>query len=193
VPAILAVLLLVTRANAGQRPDHRSSELGTYQDLQIPHGNAVTFDTFGVDVQIHNRPDTTWSFVSPKTLPFGGPADDGPAGFHFAGHPDESLGGSKVIGSVIERCRPNPDAISWLRVKGVSSASHGIFQQDTCVQRLNTVGRKASSNPGAFLREVAECGIALITSSTRSRTDPLSSSRALQVAWQINPYRVTFI
>jgi len=61
----------------------------------------------------------------------------------------------QVVGTVIDHCTPNPNAIPWLLVKAVSNEGHGIFQRVTYIQRLNTVGGNAPSVPGDVPGQVA--------------------------------------
>jgi hypothetical protein len=155
VPTILALLVLAASAEAGEPANLRLPDLGECQDLKVQRGNVLTFNAIGVGVQIYVWTGTSWSFVSPEALLFASPMDHVPVGFHFAGPTWESLSGSTVVGSTVVSCAPNPDAIPWLLVKGVSHAGHGIFQRVTYIQRLNTVGGKAPSTPGNVAGQVA--------------------------------------
>ena len=60
-----------------------------------------------------------------------------------------------MVGTVIDRCTPDPDAIPWLLLGAISSESPGIFHRVTHIQRLNTVGGNAPTAPGNFTGEVA--------------------------------------
>jgi hypothetical protein len=60
-----------------------------------------------------------------------------------------------VVGAVLERATPDPNAIPWLLLEAVSSEGPGPFGGVTYVQRMNTVGGKAPAAPGAVLGEVA--------------------------------------
>jgi hypothetical protein len=154
-PAALALLLLVATVRADQGHDHRAPDLGDCQNLQVPAGNKVDFHVFGEGVQIYTWTGTSWSFVSPEALLFAGPRHHDLVGFHFAGPTWESLSGNRVVGSVIQSCTPNPDAIPWLLVGAVSNEGHGIFQRVTFIQRLDTVGGKVPTVPGDFPGQVA--------------------------------------
>ena len=59
-----------------------------------------------------------------------------------------------MVGTVLERCTPDPDAIPWLKLETVSSEGPGIFDGVTFIQRLYTVGGKAPAAPGDFPGEV---------------------------------------
>jgi hypothetical protein len=155
--AALALLLLALVAPVQAGPGHvnRAPDLGDCQNLQVPAGNKVAFHVYGVGVQIYTWTGTSWSFVSPEAVLFADPGDHRVVGFHYAGPTWESLSGSEVVGTVIQSCTPNPDAIPWLLLGAVSNEGHGIFQRVTFIQRLNTVGGKAPTVPGDFPGQVA--------------------------------------
>ena len=153
-PVTLALLLLVAPVRANQGHDH-APELGDCQNLRVRPGNELVFHAFGVGVQIYTWTGTSWSFVSPEALLLADPGDHALVGFHFAGPTWESLSGSKVVGTVMQSCTPNPDAIPWLLVGAASNEGHGIFQRVNFIQRLNTVGGKAPGAPGDFPGQVA--------------------------------------
>lgn len=77
-------------------------------------------------------------------------------GIHYAGPTWESESGSKVVGAVVDRCTPDPDAIPWLLLRATGSEGPGIFHRATFIQRVNTVGGLAPAEPGEFVGEVAE-------------------------------------
>jgi len=60
-----------------------------------------------------------------------------------------------VVGRVLERATPDPDAIPWLLLEAVSSEGPGIFDGVTYIQRVDTVGGKAPADPGDFVGEMA--------------------------------------
>ena len=130
-------------------------ELGNCQKLQVPAGNTVTFHAYAVGVQIYRWNGAKWAFVAPEAVLFADAGHDSVVGIHFAGPTWESVSGSKAVGVVLERCTPDPTAIPWLLLGGVSIGRPGIFDQVTYVQRLNTVGGNAPANPGATSGEEA--------------------------------------
>jgi hypothetical protein len=148
--ASLALLLLAAVAPAWADPgnDHRAPDLGDCQNLAVPAGNKVAFHVYAAGVQIYQWNGTSWAFVGPEATLFANPGYDGVVGSHYAGPTWESLSGSKVVGSVLEGCTPDPDAIAWLLLAAVSSEGPGIFHQVTFIQRVNTVGGLAPSDPG---------------------------------------------
>src|SRR5262245_31330189 len=154
--AALVLPLVAFAAPAGARPgDDRAPDLGGCQNLQVPAGNRVAFHAYAEGVQIYRWNGTSWAFVAPEAVLFAGAGDDGPVGIHSAGPTWESASGSKVVGTVLERCTPDPDAIPWLKLGAVSSEGPGIFRGVTFIQRVNTAGGLAPADPGDFPGEEA--------------------------------------
>src|SRR5205809_2965280 len=145
---VLLPLALVAPAGADPGDDNRAPDLGDCQNLQVLEGNMVAFHAFGVGVQIYRWDGTSWIFVAPEAVLFADAGDDGAVGIHYAGPTWESVSGSKVVGVVLERCTPDPDAIPWLLLGAVSNEGPGIFHRVTFIQRVNTVGGKAPTDPG---------------------------------------------
>jgi hypothetical protein len=115
----------------------------------------VSFHAFGVGVQIYRWDGTTWNFVAPEAVLFADASRHGVVGIHFGGPTWESLSGSEVVGTVIDHCTPDPDAIPWLLLSAASIQGPGVFDHVTFLQRLNTVGGIAPTEPGAFAGQVA--------------------------------------
>jgi len=155
--AVLALLLLTLVAPAGADPgnDYRAPDLGDCQDLQVEAGNEVAFHVYAEGVQIYRWNGMSWTFVAPEAVLFADAGEDGVVGIHYAGPTWESVSGSKVVGMVLKRCTPDPDAIQWLLLGAVSNEGPGIFQQVTFIQRVNTVGGKAPTYLGELPGEVA--------------------------------------
>ena len=146
----LALLLLALVAPVGADPgnDNRAPDLGDCQNLQVPAGNMVAFHAYAEGVQIYRWNGTSWTFVKPEAWLFAGDEEDDPVGIHYAGPTWESDSGSYVVGKVLERCTPDPDAIPWLLLGAVDSAGPGIFDGVTFIQRVNTVGGLPPAYPG---------------------------------------------
>ena len=131
-------------------------------NLQVPTGNKLSFHVFAKGFQIYrctaDKSDSnhfSWVFVAPAADLYIHPNDMHPVGRHYAGPTWESLSGSKVVGTVIDHCTPDPDAIPWLLLGAASNEGHGIFQRANYIQRLNTVGGNAPTVPGDFPGQVA--------------------------------------
>ena len=157
--AALALLLLALALGApiGADPgkENRAPDLGDCQNLQVPAGNMVASHLYAKGVQIYRWNGASWIFVAPEALLFADAGYRGVVGIHYAGPTWESHSGSKVVGMVLDRCTPDPDAISWLLLRAASSEGSGIFHRVTFIQRVNTAGGKAPTNPGTFPGEVA--------------------------------------
>jgi hypothetical protein len=155
--AALALLLLAFVAPAGADPgnDNRAPDLGECSQLQVEQGNKVALHVFGVGVQIYRWNGASWDFVAPQAVLYANAGDDGEIGIHFGGPTWQSNSGSKVVGTVIDHCTPDPDSIPWLLLGAAVTEGPGIFAQVTFIQRVNTVGGKAPSVPGNSIGELA--------------------------------------
>ena len=118
-PAALALVLVALVALVGAAPgdDDRAPDLGDCQHLRVPTGNKLYFHAFGVGVQIYRWNGSSWDFVAPEAVLHAHDGIHGVAGIHFGGPTWVSVSGSKVVGTVIDHCTPDPDAIPWLLLK----------------------------------------------------------------------------
>jgi hypothetical protein len=157
--AILGLFLLglglVVPVRAENGNDNRAPDLGDCQDLQVPAGHKVAFYAYAEGVQVYRWNGTSWVFLGPEAVLYAGPEDDDVVGTHYAGPTWETNSGSYVVGAVEIRCTPNPDAIPWLRLKAVDSDGPGVLDGVTYIQRVNTVGGLAPSEPGELPGDVA--------------------------------------
>jgi hypothetical protein len=94
--------------------------------------------------------------VAPEAVLFADAGGHGVVGIHYGGPTWESNSGGTVVGTVLERCTPDPDAIPWLLLEAVSTEGPGIFARVTFIQRVNTVGGNAPTAAGDFVGEVVE-------------------------------------
>ena len=151
----LALVTLATPAGADPPGEGRGPEPGVCQDLRVPAGNRVASHVYAAGVQIYRWAGTSWVFLAPEATLFADYGFHGVVGIHYAGPTWESLGGGKVVGAVVDRCTPRPDAIPWLSLRAVSTSGSGIYRRVTYIQRVNTAGGTAPARPGAFVGEVA--------------------------------------
>ncbi len=139
--------------------NHQAPDLppGACDAIQPPPGNRVVFRTQARGVQIYRWDGDSWEFVAPRADLFW-IYNFRPKviGIHHGGPIWESANGSKVIGSRVAGCTPDPTAISWLLLKGASTSTPGIFNGVTYIQRVNTVGGLAPTTPGAAVDQVVE-------------------------------------
>ena len=154
--AALALLLFahVAPSKAAPSDDIQPPDLGDCQDLQVPAGTTLSSHAFGEGVQIYRWDGTSWVFVAPQAILFADAGGDRIVGIHFGGPTWEGVDGSEVVGTVIESCTPDGDAIPWLKLGAASTRGPGVFDRVTFLQRLNTVGGKAPDAPGTFPGQV---------------------------------------
>ncbi len=156
--ATLAFLLLgpgfLVPTSAENGNDKRGPDLGHCDDLQVEAGHKLTFYAYAEGVQVYGWNGTSWVFQGPEAVLY---ASDKAkrVGTHFAGPTWETNSGSYVVGTVLERCTPNADAIPWLLLGAVESGGRGKLDGVTFIQRVNTVGGLAPSEPGEFPGDVA--------------------------------------
>lgn len=150
--ALLAVLASISVARASE--DNRSPDLPSplCDRLQI-QGVKVAFHAYALGVQIYRWNGTSWVFVAPAARLFADAEYHGQVGTHYAGPTWESNSGGKVVAARLEGCTPDPTAIPWLLLQRVSSEGPGIFDRVIYIQRVNTSGGLAPSDPGQFVGE----------------------------------------
>jgi uncharacterized protein DUF3455 len=154
VGAALALLGLALPALADPGNDNRAPDLGDSQKLKVEEGNKVAFYAHAEGVQIWGWDGTSWVFLRPEAILYAG-GQGGIVGLHYSGPTWESASGSYVVGTVLDRATPNPNAIPWLLLGAVRSDGPGIFDGVTFIHRVNTVGGIAPASPGSFKGDVA--------------------------------------
>ena len=121
--------------------------------LRPPAGQVVYLEALATGVQIYqctSKPDDPstyeWAFRAPEAA-----LDDRSGrllGRHYAGPTWESLDGSTVVGETKARDPgPNQSAIPWLLLSAKATTGRGTFGQAKSIQRLQTVGGVAPSQP----------------------------------------------
>jgi hypothetical protein len=155
--AAMAAILFAGNAGADTNPSNGrpGPDLGICQRLQVEEGNKVAFHVYAEGVQIYRWNGTSWIFIAPEAVLFADIGQNGAVGFHYAGPTWESKSGSKVVGLVLDRCTSDPEAIPWFLLTGVSSEGPGVLHGVTFIQRVNTVGGLAPSDPGDSVGETA--------------------------------------
>jgi hypothetical protein len=126
------------------------------ENLNVPTGEVLALRLYAVGTQIYRWNGTAWIFIEPSAVLYPNARSRGRIGTHYAGPTWESNSGSKVVGAVLERCTPDPDAIPWLLLRAASAQGPGVFQKITSLQRVNTVGGKAPADPGSFEGQTTE-------------------------------------
>jgi hypothetical protein len=121
--------------------------------LQAPAGTILIFHVYATGDQIYRWNGTSWVFVAPSAVLSADAGGHSTVGTHYAGPTWESNSGSKVVGTVLDRCTTSTSAIPWLSLTVVSSNGPGIFDGVTFIQRVNTVGGIAPATAGTFVGE----------------------------------------
>lgn len=154
----LTLLALSLSPSTGATPVVKTPppDLDACPNLSAPAGSKVAFHTYAAGVQIYRWNGSSWDFLFPDATLYRDNGENGAIGIHYAGPTWESNSGSRVIGSVADRCTPDPNAIPWLSLKTVFTEGPGIFERITFIQRVNTSGGKAPSFAGTVPGEVAQ-------------------------------------
>jgi len=121
--------------------------------LRPPAGQVVYLEALGSGVQIYEcttkpaEPLTyEWGFRAPEAVLVD--RSGNPFGKHYAGPTWESEDGSTVVGEVKARDPgPNQSAIPWLLLDAKATTGRGTFSQAKSIQRAQTVGGVAPSEP----------------------------------------------
>ena len=152
---LAAALLLLLVAPSAAEAGNRAPDLGDCEELQVPEGHKLAAHLYAAGVQIWRWNGTSWTFAGPEALLYADADGNGVVGIHYAGPTWESNSGSKVAATLVHLCPVDPDSIPWLKLAAVSTKGPGIFHRVTFIQRLNTVGGIAPTEPGDFVGEEA--------------------------------------
>lgn len=153
--ASLTLIGFAARGDAGTGTDNRAPDLGTCGKLQVEAGNKVAFHVYAEGSQIYRWDGANWVFVGPEAVLWADADGNGEVGTHYTGPTWESVSGSTVRGTVVDRCPSETGAIPWLLLKAVDPAGPGIFERVTFIQRINTEGGTAPVGAGTVVGEIA--------------------------------------
>jgi hypothetical protein len=152
--------------DTGAKPTSGPSWLATPQGvpaaLQPPKGNDVLLHhSHAVGKQIYvctagADGKFTWK-PKPDAKLFDGQGRE--EGKHFAGPTWHLADGSKVVGEKVQEVA-QPDACAWLLLKAKPDQSAGGFKDVTYIQRLNTTGGKAPTDPADEAHQGREVPVA---------------------------------
>jgi hypothetical protein len=153
-PVALSCVLLaanLTASGCANRPITAPSEVPA--TLRPPAGQVVFLEAFATGVQIYectSKPDEPstygWVFRAPDAALVDRSGRS--LGKHYAGPTWKSNDGSSVTGEVKARDPgPNPSAIPWLLLSSKATAGAGVFSATKSIQRVQTVGGVAPSEP----------------------------------------------
>lgn len=133
---------------------NRLPDLSSCPALAAPEGSTLLLHAFGIGVQIYHWNGTSWGAPTPAATIYADASGNGEVATHFAGPTWQSNSGSRVVGTVANRCTPDPASIAWLSLTAVPSGA-GIFANVTFIQRLNTVGGIAPATAGTVIGQEA--------------------------------------
>lgn len=142
-------------ARAASAADNRAPDLGDCDKLQVEEGHKVAYYAHAIGFQVYGWNGTSWVFLRPDAVLYANRQARGVIGSHYAGPTWETNSGSYVIGTVLDRCTPDPTAIPWLLLGAVDTGGPGPLARITYIQRVNTVGGTAPATPGTALGEIA--------------------------------------
>ena len=151
----LILLASIARGDAATGADNRVPDLGSCGNLEVEEGNKVAFVVYAEGVQIYRWDGASWVFAGPEAVLWADAGGHGVVGTHYAGPTWESVSGSTVRGTVVDRCPSEAGAIPWLLLEAVDPQGPGIFHRVTYIQRVNTEGGTAPTEAGSFVGEVA--------------------------------------
>ena len=129
----------------------RAADISACPQLVVPLESKVALHVYAAGVQIYRWTGSSWGLYGPDATLSADAAGNGVIGTHYVGPTWETVSGSKVVGAVVERCQPNPNAIPWLLLRAVSAEGPGPLQRVTHIHRVNTVGGNAPSTAGTFV------------------------------------------
>lgn len=127
-------------------------ELGACSDIAVPAGHVPSFHTYATGVQVYKWTGSAWTFDAPVAELYADAMGKALVGTHYRGPTWESTSGSTVVGQVEQRCTV-AGTIQWLRLRGASSTGPGVFRGTTFIQRVNTTGGTAPTEPGTTVGE----------------------------------------
>jgi len=133
---------------------NRLPDLTACPQLAAPAGSTLLLHAFGIGVQIYHWNGTSWGSATPAATLYADAGGHGQVATHFAGPSWQSNSGSKVVGTVVNRCTVDPASIQWLSLTGVTTGE-GIFASANFIQRLNTVGGNSPSTAGSVIGQEA--------------------------------------
>ena len=126
----------------------RGPSLGRCTDIAAPAGSKLVYHVYAEGVQIYKWNGTSWAPQGPSATLYSDAARTTKVGTHYAGPTWESNGGSIVVGKLNTPCEVSSADIPWLLLDATRSAAFGVFRDVTSIQRVNTAGGRAPSDPG---------------------------------------------
>jgi hypothetical protein len=150
------VMAATTPASAERTGDRLSGGDTPRCGVPVPAGSKLVSTAYAYGVQIYRWDGAAWVFVAPDAALYADAGFHAMIGLHYGGPTWESMSGSKVVGTVIDRCPMDPASIPWLLLSAAPDDGPGIFHRVSFIERVNTVGGIAPSSPGGIVGEIAE-------------------------------------
>jgi hypothetical protein len=148
MPAFLALAFAVPGDfdHGNKRPDLPPG----CENLDPPADQDVSFHGYAQGVQVYQFNGVTgvWDFVEPDAILYSSKCFHGQIATHYVGPTWESNSCSVVVGKKLFADTPDATAIPWLLLVAVSSHGPGPLDQTTYIQRTNTTGGLAPTDPG---------------------------------------------
>jgi hypothetical protein len=167
IKSVIRLLILLAVVGSALQPASAVTMLNNENGPALPEGcssiaveagHKLAFHTYAKGFQIYRWNGVSWSFVAPEATLYAEPGYFGEVGIHGMGPHWTSKSGSRVEAARVPGtgCRPDPTAIEWLLLQQTKAVGPGIFGNITLIQRTNTTGGLAPTEPGELneLREV---------------------------------------
>lgn len=158
--AIVTSIVLTACSDSPAAPDldpvtTAGPALGSCEILKAPAGTTFGFRAYARGVQIYRWNGSAWALVGPRADLFANSGENAKIGAHYTGPYWEAINGSKVKGTLVDRCPVGANAIDWLSLSAAPEGPSGMFSRIVFIQRVNTAGGKAPATPGV-LDEIQE-------------------------------------
>jgi len=151
VYGVLMCAVALTLSSVSQAQRSLSVELPDQcSQIQVPEGNSLAYRVYGLGVQEYSWDGSTWIAGGLIANLYSSPSYQGQVGTHHGGPTWISNSGGLVTGDEEFECSPDPNSISWQRVRADEVDGVGMFSDTTFVQRINTSGGNAPSYPGTY-------------------------------------------
>lgn len=151
VYGVLALAVALTFSNVSPAQKARPIELpAECSQIQVPEGNSIAYRVYGLGVKDYSWDGTKWVEGGIIANLYATPNFQGQVGTHHGGPTWISNSGGLVTGEEEYDCSPDSNSISWQRVRAVEVDGIGMFSDTTFVQRVNTSGGNAPTNPGTY-------------------------------------------
>lgn len=138
---------------AGAQASASKLDLGSCTNLAVEEGSQLVFHAYAKGVQVYHWDGQKWAFDGPSATLFADAAYTSIVGTHSFGPTWESTSGSKVAGTVLQKCFVDPNSVPWLLLATTPIGGSGVFQKVAFIQRINTVGGNAPSYSGTVGEE----------------------------------------